>query len=102
MSIDHSEPGPSRMPSHSTLTTPSSSQTRVAEGQKPRSRKTSDNVDLMDVTDPWGTSWHHTSPYDIGLPATSDAHHDVRHLTLSSLLISLNYLCRSAAHAGQV
>jgi hypothetical protein len=25
----------------------------------------------MDVTDPWGTNWHHTSPYDIGLPAAS-------------------------------
>ncbi|KAJ3985249.1 hypothetical protein F5890DRAFT_1409889 [Lentinula detonsa] len=65
-------PGPSRTPSHSPLPTPSSSQTRVADlGIKPRSRKTSqsahDNVDLLDVSDPWGTNWHHESPYDIGL-----------------------------------
>jgi hypothetical protein len=65
-------PGPSRTPSNSPLPTPNSSQTRVEEsGAKPRSRKTSqtahDNVDLLDVTDPWGTNWHHHSPYDIGL-----------------------------------
>jgi hypothetical protein len=63
--------GPSRTPSNSPLPTPNSSQTRVADGNKPRSRKTSetahDNVDLLDVTDPWGTNWHHHSPYDIGL-----------------------------------
>ena len=74
---DHSEdlprmPGPSRSPSDSPLPTPNSSQTRVEDsGVKPRSRKTSqtahDNVDLLDVTDPWGTNWHHQSPYDIGL-----------------------------------
>lgn len=54
--------------------TPTSSQTRIGEGVKPRSRKTSqtapDNVDLLDVTDPWGTNWHHESPYDIGGPST--------------------------------
>jgi hypothetical protein len=65
-------PGPSRTPSNSPLPTPNSSQTRVEDsGAKPRSRKTSqtahDNVDLLDVTDPWGTNWHHQSPYDIGL-----------------------------------
>ena len=54
----------------SPLPTPNSSQTRVADGgSKPRSRKTSqttpDNVDLLDVTDPWGTNWHHQSPYDV-------------------------------------
>ncbi|KAF9076068.1 hypothetical protein BDP27DRAFT_1313850 [Rhodocollybia butyracea] len=73
--------GPSRTPSHSPLPTPSSSQTRVADlGIKPRSRKTSqtahDNVDLLDVSDPWGTNWHHESPYDIGMgssPVTADA-----------------------------
>lgn len=64
--------GPSRTPSHSPLPTPNSSQTRVADANgKPRSRKTSqtahDGVDLLDVTDPWGTNWHHQSPYDIGL-----------------------------------
>lgn len=85
---DHPDSGPSRTPSHSTLPTPSSSQTRVADGAKPRSRKTSqstpDNVDLMDVTDPWGTNWHHTSPYDIGMPAGSGSdNHDVRCFCIS-------------------
>lgn len=65
-------PGPSRTPSNSPLPTPSSSQVRVGDiGSKPRSRKTSqtahDTVDLLDVTDPWGTNWHHESPYDVGL-----------------------------------
>ena len=65
-------PGPSRTPSNSPLPTPNSSQTRVEDsGARPRSRKSSqtahDNVDLLDVTDPWGTNWHHHSPYDIGL-----------------------------------
>jgi len=62
---------PSRTPSNSPLPTPNSSQTGVEDTGKPRSRKTSqtahDNVDLLDVTDPWGTNWHHQSPYDIGL-----------------------------------
>lgn len=68
---EHSEDaaGTSGTPSHSPLPTPDSSQTRVADGGKPRSRKTSqttpDNVDLLDVTDPWGTNWHHQSPYDV-------------------------------------
>ena len=56
-------------PSQSPLPTPNSSQTRVVDGGKPRSRKTSqttpDNVDLLDVTDPYGTNWHHQSPYDV-------------------------------------
>lgn len=65
-------PGPSRTPSGSPLPTPSSSQTRITDPQvKVRSRKTSqtahDEVDLMDVTDPWGQQWHHQSPYDVGL-----------------------------------
>lgn len=75
-------PGPSQTPSNSPLPTPNSSQTRVEDASgKPRSRKTSqtahDNVDLLDVTDPWGTNWHHQSPYDIGLsngPITIDVH----------------------------
>ncbi|KAG6333638.1 hypothetical protein ID866_5450 [Astraeus odoratus] len=60
-------PGPSRSPSGTPLPTPNSSQVRIPEiGGKPRSRKTSqDNVDLMDVSDPWGTHWHHESPYDL-------------------------------------
>ncbi|KAH7930516.1 hypothetical protein BV22DRAFT_1124800 [Leucogyrophana mollusca] len=61
-------PGPSRTPSSTPLPTPNSSQVRIPElGGKPRSRKTSqDNVDMLDVTDPWGTHWHHQSPYDAG------------------------------------
>ncbi|KIJ65021.1 hypothetical protein HYDPIDRAFT_167345 [Hydnomerulius pinastri MD-312] len=61
-------PGPSRTPSSTPLPTPSSSQVRIPEPNgKPRSRKTSqDNVDMMDLSDPWGTHWHHQSPYDAG------------------------------------
>lgn len=72
-SVDRSEdstrlPGPSRTPSSTPLPTPSSSQVRIPDtASKPRSRKASqDNVDLMDVSDPWGTHWHHHSPYDAG------------------------------------
>ncbi|KAF6766598.1 hypothetical protein DFP72DRAFT_1057747 [Ephemerocybe angulata] len=76
------EVGLSSRASHSPLPTPTSSQTRVGEGVKPRSRKTSqtapDNVDLLDVTDPWGTNWHHESPYDIGTPATSKGDLDIQ------------------------
>lgn len=78
--------GSSRTASHSPLPTPTSSQTRVGEGGKPRSRKTSqtapDNVDLLDVTDPWGTNWHHQSPYDIGQTTTVAA--DVHEVCLYS------------------
>lgn len=61
-------PGPSRTPSGTSLQTPSSSQIRIPEsGGKPRSRKKSqDNADLLDASDPWGTHWHHQSPYDTG------------------------------------
>ncbi|KAG1757790.1 hypothetical protein EDB19DRAFT_65173 [Suillus lakei] len=61
-------PGPSRTPSGTSLQTPSSSQIRIPDsGGKPRSRKTSqDNADLLDASDPWGTHWHHQSPYDTG------------------------------------
>lgn len=62
-------PGPSRTPSGSPLPTPSSSQVRIHD-VRVRTRKLSntahDNVDMMDVTDPWGTNWHHQSPYDLG------------------------------------
>lgn len=66
------KPGPSRTPSGSPLPTPNSSQTRITDGAPGmRSRKVSqtahDGVDLLDGTDPWGTNWHHQSPYDIGL-----------------------------------
>ncbi|KAF8665439.1 hypothetical protein AX16_000458 [Volvariella volvacea WC 439] len=62
----------SRTPSSTPLPTPSSTQPGM-----PRSRKTSqtahDDVDLLDASDPWGTSWHHQSPYDVGL-ISSDKH----------------------------
>ncbi|KAJ6575363.1 hypothetical protein B0H19DRAFT_1254924 [Mycena capillaripes] len=77
---NRSEPSLSRSASNSPLPTPNSSQTRMEE--VPRSRKTSqtahDNVDLLDVTDPWGTPWHHESPYDVGLsssPALEETPH---------------------------
>lgn len=66
---DAKVPGPSRTPSGSPLPTPSSSQTRIHD-VRVRTRKVSqtahDNVDMLDGTDPWGTNWHHTSPYDLG------------------------------------
>lgn len=66
-------PGLNRTPSGSPNATPDSSQADVAA--KPRTRKTSqttpDNVDLLDVTDPWGTTYHHPSPYDPGLNSSS-------------------------------
>ncbi|KAH8102574.1 hypothetical protein BXZ70DRAFT_1006485 [Cristinia sonorae] len=62
-------PGPSRTPSGSPLPTPTSSQTRIHD-VRVRTRKVSltahDNVDMLDGTDPWGTNWHHQSPYDLG------------------------------------
>jgi hypothetical protein len=75
---------PSRTPSGSPLPTPSSSQTRIPEPSlRVRTRKISntapDNVDLLDASDPYGTNWHHESPYDgLGLngdraPVSSDA-----------------------------
>ncbi|KAJ7161335.1 hypothetical protein C8R43DRAFT_992478 [Mycena crocata] len=68
-------PNLSRSSSNSPLPTPNSSQSRM-EDVTPRSRKTSqtahDNVDLLDVSDPWGTAWHHESPYDVGV-STSPA-----------------------------
>ncbi|KAI0046596.1 hypothetical protein FA95DRAFT_1573024 [Auriscalpium vulgare] len=72
MAADHVDwvPPPSRTPSGTPLPTPESSQVRIPDGSgKTRSRKPSavspqDNVDLLDVSDPWGTNWHHTSPYD--------------------------------------
>ncbi|KAI0066462.1 hypothetical protein BV25DRAFT_1912534 [Artomyces pyxidatus] len=62
-------PGPSRTPSGSPLPTPESSQVRIPDALgKGRSRKASnaphDNIDLLDVSDPYGTNWHHQSPYD--------------------------------------
>ena len=67
---------PSRTPSGSPLPTPSSSQTRIPDPSgKLRTRKlsntTPDNVDLLDASDPYGTNWHHESPYD-GLGLNGD------------------------------
>lgn len=86
--------GSSRPASNSPLPTPTSSQTRVGEGGRPRSRKTSqtapDNVDLLDVTDPWGTPWHHQSPYDIGQTTTVAADiQDVRRIPLLTSNLSV-------------
>ena len=69
---------PNRTPSGSPLPTPTSSQTGITDnGGRTRSRKTSqtapDPVDLLDVTDPWGTNWHHQSPYDVGLNGNSNS-----------------------------
>ncbi|KZV74918.1 hypothetical protein PENSPDRAFT_732063 [Peniophora sp. CONT] len=68
-----SQAGPSsssRTTSTSPAPTPASSSSRLVDPSiKPRTRKLSnnvahDNVDLLDVTDPLGNNWHHTSPYD--------------------------------------
>lgn len=98
--------GSSRTPSNSPLPTPDSSQTRVADGGKSRSRKTSqttpDNVDLLDVTDPWGTNWHHHSPYDYGYgTSTSPEVYDVRPIFLQPPL-STNYSYSSLPTAQDV
>jgi hypothetical protein len=66
----------SHSPSGSPIPTPSSSQTRIIDPSgKVRTRKVSntahDNVDLLDASDPYGTNWHHQSPYD-GLGLGSD------------------------------
>ncbi|KAJ7897108.1 hypothetical protein B0H14DRAFT_2676923 [Mycena olivaceomarginata] len=72
-SSGESIPTLSRSASNSPLPTPNSSQTQM-ENAQPRSRKTSqtarDNVDLLDVSDPWGAAWHHESPYDVGLSSS--------------------------------
>ena len=87
-------PGPSRTPSSTPLPTPSSSQVRIPDPSvKPHSRKTSqDNVDLMDVSDPWGTHWHHRSPYDAGSsisPVSADSPEVIHH---SRLLCFISHL----------
>ncbi|KAJ7492384.1 hypothetical protein FB451DRAFT_1502622 [Mycena latifolia] len=80
----------SRMPtlnrsaSNSPLPTPNSSQTRMEDtGNLPRSRKTSqtahDTVDLLDGSDPWGTAWHHESPYDVGLSSSPASFEETPH-----------------------
>lgn len=93
---EHSElaAGASGTPSQSPLPTPDSSQTRVVDGGKPRSRKTSqttpDNVDLLDVTDPWGTNWHHQSPYDV-FSQTATPSLDTQDVRYRSLLFQVTY-----------
>ncbi|KAJ7293090.1 hypothetical protein C8J57DRAFT_1161530 [Mycena rebaudengoi] len=71
-------PNLSRSASNSPLPTPNSSQTGIQD-VGPRSRKNSqtahDNVDLLDVSDPWGTPWHHESPYDVGLTSNNSNPH---------------------------
>jgi len=90
--------GLSRTPSHSPLPTPASSQTRVMDGGKPRSRKTSqttpDVVDLLDLTDPWGTNWHHQSPYDIGQTTTVADNSEVGFWTPYLKIYDLEQICR--------
>ena len=77
MSTEPTSPAsPSRTPSGTPLPTPSSSQTRIPDPSgKVRIRKlsntTPDNVDLLDASDPYGTNWHHESPYD-GLGLNGD------------------------------
>ena len=70
-----STPSPSRTPSGTPLPTPDSSETRIPDPTgKGRTRKISnaaDNVDLLDASDPYGTNWHHESPYD-GLGLNGD------------------------------
>ncbi|OCH94739.1 hypothetical protein OBBRIDRAFT_884524 [Obba rivulosa] len=71
-------PARSRTPSGSPLPTPSSSQVRIHDPNgRVRTRKTSqngnDNVDMLDVTDPWGSNFHHRSPYDVGVHSERSA-----------------------------
>jgi len=96
--------GLSRTPSNSPLPTPTSSQTRVMDGGKPRSRKTSqttpDTVDLLDLTDPWGTNWHHQSPYDIGQTTTVADNSEVCFWMLISENINAEQSCRYQTGQG--
>ncbi|CAA7265974.1 unnamed protein product [Cyclocybe aegerita] len=86
--------GPSGTPSHSPSHTPASSQTRVMDGGKPRSRKTSqttpDNVDLLDVSDPWGSTWHHQSPYDCFQTPAASADREVPRPRRASMTAAQN------------
>ncbi|KZT05832.1 uncharacterized protein LAESUDRAFT_714546 [Laetiporus sulphureus 93-53] len=85
-------PGANRPPSTSPSPTPNSSQLRIMDPNgKVRTRKLSqtDNVDMLDVTDPWGQNWHHESPYDVGLGdrnVVSDSESDprVRRMSLNA------------------
>lgn len=83
----------SRTTSTSPAPTPASSSSKLVDpSMKPRTRKISnnvahDNVDLLDVTDPLGNAWHHTSPYDAlaaPSPAVSPDGVDVRGLPFRS------------------
>ncbi|KAI0931823.1 hypothetical protein AcV5_004783 [Taiwanofungus camphoratus] len=68
-------PGLSRTPSASPSPTPNSSQLGINRVRK-ISQTAHDEVDLLDASDPWGTNWHHESPYDIGLNAERNASPD--------------------------
>lgn len=63
----------SRTPSGSPLPTPTSSQAEIGKRSRKTSQTTPDNVDMLDVTDPWGKNWHHTSPYDLNISTNSVA-----------------------------
>ena len=82
-----------RTPSASPLPTPNSSQLRIVDPTgRVRTRKISqtDNVDMLDGTDPWGQQWHHDSPYDIGgLNRDASPDPEVRHSTEFCLRLHL-------------
>lgn len=89
-------PGPSRTPSGSPLPTPSSSQVRIHD-VRVRTRKLSntahDNVDMMDVSDPWGTNWHHQSPYDLG--ASGERSPDAPEVSYAPSTLNVALIARS-------
>ena len=47
-------------------TSSQASSSRRFESQQSLSRGYTDDVDSLDLSDPHGTRWHHTSPYDLG------------------------------------
>lgn len=100
--LEERMPTLNRSASNSPLPTPNSSQTRMEDAPiTPRSRKTSqtahDTVDLLDGSDPWGTAWHHESPYDIGIGLSSSlvSLEEVRHFKTSLFSDYLNSILES-------
>ncbi|KZT41387.1 hypothetical protein SISSUDRAFT_306140 [Sistotremastrum suecicum HHB10207 ss-3] len=62
-----------------------------SQPHEPRKRKisaTNPNVHLLDGSDPWGTNWHHDSPYDIGLERTPEP--TVRFYKITLTFISIH------------
>lgn len=47
------------------------SSSSLARPSRSRQGRYHDDVDSLDVSDPHGTQWHHTSPYDLGRPTPS-------------------------------